>query len=207
MYLMKCAAGAALILAAAFALTACAPGSAAPGGATTAQGEAAGPSLSATPSPGSTRGVPQNLPAIPAGVRVALVLAQGDDEKIPDAVEHTLDANHAELTVNTADPANVVSDLASAAAADADVVVVVGTALLASLDSASAQLLDQQFLVIGGQLPEPTENVTAVVWSGADAMVPGSEVPGDLVATLPEAVMAGLAVISDGGSGMVYTLP
>ncbi|QPZ38023.1 hypothetical protein [Paramicrobacterium chengjingii] len=206
---MKRTAGTALILAAAFALTACAPGSAdgMSRGATTAQGDAAGPSPSATPSPGSTHDVPQNLPAIPAGVRVSLVLAQGHDEKIPDAVEHTLGEIDAELAVITADPASVVSDLASAAAGDADVVVVVGTALLASLDSASAQLLDQQFLVIGGQLPEPTENVTAVVWSGADARVPGSEIPGNLVATLPEAVTAGLAVISDGGSGMVYTLP
>ena len=50
-----------------------------------------------------------------------------------------------------------------------------GQALVDALALVTPSHLDQQFLVVGAQLPEPTVNVTAAVWRGASSR--GREVP------------------------------
>jgi uncharacterized protein YcbX len=48
-----------------------------------------------------------------------------------------------------------------------DLVICAGNALVDALALVTASHLDQQFLVVGAQLPEPTVNVTAAVWRDA----------------------------------------
>ncbi|WP_199732089.1 BMP family ABC transporter substrate-binding protein [Cellulomonas triticagri] len=100
-------------------------------------------------------------------------------------------------TPASGDPESV---LVAAADAEPDVVVVVGADLVDALDRVSSQRLGQQFLVVGAQLPEPTANVTAVVWPGADARW-AVDAPTDAAVLLPrvaEATVAGLASVADG---------
>ena len=56
-----------------------------------------------------------------------------------------------------------------------DLIVATGRELVDAPTLVTASHLDQQLLLIGGQLPEPTGNVTAVTWSGA-RLARGSEV-------------------------------
>lgn len=58
-----------------------------------------------------------------------------------------------------------------------DVIVGVGENTVDVLTIVTAGLLNQQFLVVGAQLAEPTENVTSVVWPGATSR--GSNEPPD----------------------------
>lgn len=204
--------GVGLVLVAAVALTACSVEGAAAGGETSSRApgeatpQAAEPQPSASPSPGSVLSVPTQLPPIEAGVEIVFVVAEGTDDAIPDAVEKAAASVDASVDVVVSEPSGVVTDLA-AAAERSDVVLVSGADLLVSLDAVSSQTLDVQFLVLGAQLPEPTGNVTAVVWPGADARNAGSPASDDLVERVPTALKAGLALIGDGGAGMVYELP
>lgn len=86
----------------------------------------------------------------------------------------------------------------AAVTAEADLIVVVGADALDAVDRESAQRLDQRFLILGAQLPEPTENVTAVIWSGADARWSVDAHDRDaLVSGLPAALSA--AMTADAG--------
>lgn len=92
-------------------------------------------------------------------------------------------------------------------------IIVVGAALNAVVDRVSASSLDQRFLLVGAQLPEPTDNVAAVVWPGADQrdQVMGgggasASSGGALVARAAEAVPIGLRAVSSGCSGPVVAL-
>ena len=48
-----------------------------------------------------------------------------------------------------------------------DLIVSAGNDLIDPLATVTANHLDQQFLVVGAEVAEPTENVTAVDWTGA----------------------------------------
>ncbi|WP_166997128.1 hypothetical protein [Paramicrobacterium fandaimingii] len=204
--------GVGLLLAAAVTLTGCSVDGAAAGSATSsrapgaATSQKAEPQPSALPSPGSVLPVPEQLPPIEAGIEIAFVIAEGTDDVIPDAVEKAAASVDASVDVVTSGPSDVVTDLVDAAEGS-DVVLVCGADLLVSLDAVSSQILDAQFVVLGAQLPEPTGNVTAVVWPGADARHAGSPASDDLVNRVPTALEAGLALSGDGGAGMVYELP
>jgi hypothetical protein len=50
-----------------------------------------------------------------------------------------------------------------------DLVICAGGALVDALALVTASHLEQQFLVVGAQLPEPTLNVTAAIWRGASS--------------------------------------
>ncbi|XUK60593.1 BMP family ABC transporter substrate-binding protein [Plantibacter sp. RU18] len=93
-----------------------------------------------------------------------------------------------------------------------DLVIVLGPELLDATDRSSASNLGQQYLVIGAQLPEPTANVTAVVWAGADARridEPRSVPNGmsDLAAHADDAFRAGLSALLTDTTGGVLILP
>src|SRR6185436_12714143 len=94
-----------------------------------------------------------------------------------------------------------------------DLVICAGNALVDTLALVTASHLDQQFLVIGAQLPEPTVNVTAAVWRGASSR--GGEVPDtamsfDAEAVTPEragaAIRAGVASVLSDLTGIVIWL-
>jgi len=99
-----------------------------------------------------------------------------------------------------------------ALAAEADVVIGLGDATSDVFSYLTSQWLDQQFLIVGAQLPEPTANVTAVIWPGATSRGSGAPADGELDAagTTParaaEAVAAGLDAVAGGTTGVVLSL-
>lgn len=92
-----------------------------------------------------------------------------------------------------------------AAGAEADVVVGLGEGVIDVFDFETAKLLDQEFLIVGGQLAEPTKNVTAVIWPGATSREPVDEES----VTVPrgrDALGTGVDSIRSGVTGTVLRL-
>ncbi|MFD2795150.1 hypothetical protein ACFS27_16450 [Promicromonospora vindobonensis] len=93
-----------------------------------------------------------------------------------------------------------------------DLIVGLGDGVVDVFSFESAQRLDQQFLIVGAQLAEPTDNVAAVVWDGATSRGSAASSDGELDdASITEergedAFEAGLASIQDGITGAVLHL-
>ncbi|MDO5736920.1 MAG: hypothetical protein Q4P15_10645 [Propionibacteriaceae bacterium] len=104
---------------------------------------------------------------------VALVLA-GEDEVgvIRSSLEERAEVDWRELSSGEA-----YEGVLSAFEEAPELIVVVGPGLLPEVDIISASYLDQEVVLLGGQIAEPTENVTAILWPGADdrAALAGSE--------------------------------
>ncbi len=123
------------------------------------------PEATVTPSPGSWDDI---RPA--KGYRVLLLTSDDDapTRSIADAVQEWAEEHDVDLRSATADePESLVPALEDAVASGADLVVTAGQDLIDPLALISAGHLDQEFLVLGAELPEPTHNVTAVAWDGA----------------------------------------
>ncbi|MFD7026338.1 BMP family ABC transporter substrate-binding protein [Promicromonospora sukumoe] len=124
------------------------------------------PEATVRPTPGTWDDV-----AAPDGYSM-VVIAQGDDPTtatLTAAVEHYAAEHGADLTVLPArDHDEVERRIDEAAAAAPDLVVGVGDGVVDVFSLITAQYLETDFLVVGAQLPEPTHNVTAVVWPGAE---------------------------------------
>jgi hypothetical protein len=125
----------------------------------------------ATPSPEATVHPPAgswgDLRPAP-GYRVVLLTA-GDDaptQTIVAAVRAWADATHADLRTVTAGT-DAVPAAVSAMGMRPDLIVIAGDALVDPMAVITANHLDQQFLVVGAELAEPTANVTAADWTGA----------------------------------------
>jgi hypothetical protein len=90
-----------------------------------------------------------------------------------------------------------------------DLVVSVGDALVDPLAVVTANNLDEQFLVVGAEVAEPTHNVTAVDWSGASFRGEGLGTSStyDAASFTPErgaaAIRAGAAAVLSGLTGIV----
>ena len=112
--------------------------------------------------PGSTQ-PPAEGPAVDPDERSLVVFAE--DGPAADAARAAVES--AEL-VAYEPGASVREELVDAINAGPDAIVAVGPGAAAAVDSLSAEALAQPFVVLGAQLPEPTQNVTAVVWDGAD---------------------------------------
>ena len=95
--------------------------------------------------------------------------------------------------------------LQSALADEPNMIIVLGESVLSALDRVSASNIGQQFLVLGARLPEPTENVTAVIWPGADAKGSDGVVP-MLATRTAEALEVGVAAVAGRTTGIVLTL-
>lgn len=163
------------------------------------------------PAPGSTVApVAPTDAGIPAGLTLAVVAPDSTPDttaarRAVDALADDLGATVTHVGAvpqGTDDPETL---LQAALDAGPDVVVVLGPALLDALDRVSASTLDQQFLTLGTRLPEPTANVTAVVWPGVED-VP-QDGPVEVAPRAREALAAGLAAMTTGGSGYVVALP
>ncbi|MFF3564952.1 hypothetical protein ACFYXS_33410 [Streptomyces sp. NPDC002574] len=124
-----------------------------------------GPEATATPRPGSWSGVHP-----PQGYRVVLLTA-GDDgptKALVKAVDEWAAAEHVDLRTVTADsPSDYVAAAGRAMKMGADLIVSAGNDLIDPLAMITPNHLSQQFLVVGAELAEPTQNVTAVDWPGA----------------------------------------
>ncbi len=113
----------------------------------------------------------------PAGYRVALLTAEYDvaTAELVQGVRAWAEGEDVSLkTVAVETPRGAIDGIVSAMDLHPDLIIATGPALVDALALVTARHLDQQFLVLGGQLPEPTGNVTAAIWP--DAASRGSEV-------------------------------
>jgi ABC-type glycerol-3-phosphate transport system substrate-binding protein len=166
------------------------------------------PEATITPTPGSWDGV---HPA--KGYRVALLTA-GEDAATKTLVEtvnrwaQDEDVSFKTVTAGT-NPKHYVDKIVEAMRLKPDLIIVAGNALADPVALVSANHLDQQFLVLGAEVPEPTENVTAANWPGAgfrgnglvmrDSYDPKTFTPERADAAL----RAGVAAVLNGHTGYV----
>ena len=151
----------------------------------------------------------------PHGYRVVLLTAGHDQATttLVTAVRQWARAERVRLvTVATTAP-KAVDGIVQAIDMRPDLVVCAGHVLVDALALVTASYLDQQFLVVGAQLPEPTVNVTAAIWRGASSR--GSEVP-DMASSFDhdaftpreagQAIRAGVASVLHDITGIVISL-
>ena len=168
------------------------------------------PEATVQPASGSWAGVTP-----PAGYRVVLISAGKDEatNAVVDAV-HTWAANtDVELTTMAAvDDDHVERQINRAVAKKPDLVLGAGSGVVDVFSLLTAQNLAQQFLVIGAELPEPTGNVTSVVWPGANfrgtglSAVDGQDDASFTPARTGDAITAGVASVLHGTTGIVINL-
>ena len=168
------------------------------------------PEATIRPKPGSWDAVHP-----PRGYRVVLLTA-GDDHPtstLVTAVKQWARAEHVILETVASTEAKAVDGIIQAMERRPDLVVCVGHVLVDALALVTASHLDQQFLVVGAQLPEPTINVTAAIWRGASSR--GSEVPNTASSFHPDAftpqqagaaIRAGVASVLSDLTGIVISL-
>jgi len=169
------------------------------------------PEATITPEPGSWDGV---APAV--GYRVAVISAGHDaaTATLTAAVSDWAKRAGAELQVLTASNNDeVVARLADAVATTPDLVIGAGDGVVDMFARVTPQRLEQQFLIIGAEVPEPTDNVTSVIWPGATFRGTGLVTAGALEpasvtsARAADAITAGVANILRGKPGIVLRLP
>lgn len=164
------------------------------------------PEATIAPEPGSWDGV---RPA--KGYRVVL-LSAGDDAPTATLVGAVRDwAADEDVALKTVavDDADYVGGITTAMSMHPDLIVSVGDGLVDPLAVVTANHLDEQFLVIGAEVAEPTHNVTAVDWTGASFRGEGLGTSStyDADSFTPErgaaAVRAGVAAVVSGVTGIV----
>lgn len=167
------------------------------------------PAATMTPSPGSWLGAHPSR-----GYRVVL-LTMGDEAGTATMAEavrtwaREVGADLREVRAGT-DPIPAISE---AIGMHPDVIMSAGDALVDPLAIVTASPLDQPFLVLGGELAEPTENVLAVDWAGAGFRGEdlGQAAHHDPASFTPErcrdAVDAGVAALLSGQNGVVVWIP
>lgn len=146
------------------------------------------------------------------GYRVVLLHA-GDDpatSTVTAAVEQWAQDEDVDLrTVDADEDGDLVAGIVRALELAPDLVVTAGNALVDPLAVVSANHLDQDFLVVGAEVGEPTYNVTAVSWTGASFRGTGNGAASeyDAGSFTPErcaaAVRAGAAAVLHDLTGIV----
>ncbi|GAA0931203.1 hypothetical protein GCM10009554_14930 [Kribbella koreensis] len=166
------------------------------------------PEATITPRPGSWDGVHP-----PQDYRVVLLTA-GDapqTKTLVTAVEDWATQEHVSLkTVKASD--DYIAGIGEAMDLHPDLIVAAGNNLVDPLAMVTPNHLDQQFLVVGAELAEPTGNVTAADWIGASfrgeglgassSYDPSSFTP----ARAASAIRAGAASVLTGHTGIVLWL-
>lgn len=162
------------------------------------------------PAPGRTiAAAPPSVGSL-AGYRIAVVIPDDSSASLAllDGARDFASTTGAELVEFLADASGddpVGAALAAAVDADPDVVVGLGEGTVPVFDFETGKILDQEVLVVGGQLAEPTENVTAVIWPGATSREPGDDAS-VTVERGTDALGAGITSIREGVSGVVLDL-
>ncbi|MET0991788.1 MAG: hypothetical protein ABWX66_05275 [Lacisediminihabitans sp.] len=102
------------------------------------------------------------------GYRVVLLTAGSDApaHAIAKAVRDWAAKNAVDLRTVTAN-GNHIDGIVAAMSEKPDLIISAGNDLIDALAVVTASHLDQQFLVLGAEVAEPTANVTAVDWTGA----------------------------------------
>ncbi|RWZ52912.1 hypothetical protein ELQ90_02950 [Labedella phragmitis] len=175
-------------------------------GGSTPSGDEAG----VVPAPGRTIEAAPSAIAELRGYRIAVVVPDDSEasETLLTAARAFADDSGAELVefaaaVEGDDP--IGNALAAALDADADVVVGLGEGVVGVFDFETGKVLHQEVLVIGGQLAEPTENVTAVIWPGATAREPTDDESMTVERGL-DAFTVGVTSVRAGVTGVVLSL-
>ena len=163
-----------------------------------------------TPTPGSWDGVGPSK-----DYRVVLLTAGKDAQTkvLVSAIRSwAVDEQVSLKTVTASKPSQYVPSISKAIAMKPDLIVSAGNDLIDPLAMVTPNHLDQQFLVVGAELAEPTENVTAADWAGASfrgeglgmssTYDPASFTP----ARASAAVRAGVAAVLSGRTGIVVWL-
>ena len=144
------------------------------------------------------------------GYRVVLLVG-GDDaptRTLADSIRAWAAAEQVELRELTADSDHI-DAIVEAMELHPDLIVSVGNDLVDPLAVVTASHLDRQFLVVGAEIAEPTENVTAVDWTGAAFRGEGLGASSDYdpATFTPEradrAIRAGTAAVLHGLTGIV----
>lgn len=144
-----------------------------------------------------------------------MLLVKGEDkptETLRRAVLGWAEEEGVSLMTMVADAADPTTSIDKAVELRADLIICVGNELVDPLATATPHFLDQQFLVIGAELAEPTSNVTSADWDGASFRGQGLEMssPYDPTTFTPEraarAVRAGVAAVLHGLTGIVIWL-
>ncbi|MBC6458509.1 hypothetical protein HKK72_11450 [Actinomadura sp. HBU206391] len=168
------------------------------------------PEATITPRPRSWDGVRPSK-----GYRVVLLTAGRDPQTrtLVSAVEEWAQAEHVSLkTVTATEPAQFIARISEAMDLGPDLIISAGNDLVDPLAMVSPNHLDQQFLVVGAELAEPTANVTAADWTGASFRGEGLGMSStyDPATFTPEragrAVRAGVAAVLSGLTGIVIWL-
>jgi hypothetical protein len=168
------------------------------------------PEATITPRPGSWDGVHPSK-----GMRVVLLTA-GEDRAtrtLAGAVRKWAEQEDVSLkTVTAADSHQLIPSIRGAMDLKPDLIISAGNELVDPLALVTANHLNQQFLVVGAELAEPTQNVTAVDWLGAAFRGEGLGMPSayDPASFTHEratrAIRAGVAAVLNGITGIVVRL-
>ncbi|MCW2801782.1 MAG: hypothetical protein JWQ70_3254 [Aeromicrobium sp.] len=168
------------------------------------------PEATITPRPGSWDRVHPSK-----GFRVVL-LASGKDPQTKTLVNAVRswakDEDVSLKTVTATDSGKLIPRIQKAMSLKPDLIISAGNNLVDPLTTVTANHLDQQFLVVGAELAEPTENVTAADWDGASFRGEGLGTSSnyDPATFTPEragrAVRAGVAAVLNDLTGIVIWL-
>jgi hypothetical protein len=151
----------------------------------------------------------------PDEFRVTMVAAATDPQAavVVAAVRSWAADESVDLDVIEVDrPADNLADLATAIRAAPDLIVSVGDSLVDAMALVTASAPERRFLILGGEIAEPTVNVTAVDWVGAGFRGEGlGQAPTyDPASFTPEradrAIRAGVAAVLTNWSGFVVWL-
>lgn len=163
------------------------------------------PESTLSPPTGSWEGVRP-----PEGYRVVLLTAGTDapTRTIADAVREWAEQERVDLRTVEAQ-GDLIDGIVEAIELAPDLVVSAGDSLIDPLAVVTPHHLDQQFLIVGAELAEPTINVTAADWTGAAFRGEGLGASShyDARSFTPErcamAVRAGVAAVLTGLTGVV----
>ena len=169
------------------------------------------PEATISPRPGSWDGVHPSK-----GYRVVLLTAGTDraTKTLVTAVDDWADAEGVSLkTITADDPRRYLDRIEDALDLSPHLIISAGKDLVDPLTLVTANHLDQEFLVVGAELPEPTHNVTSANWTGASFRGTDNDTSSghDPATFTPEraahAVRAGVAAVLNGLTGIVVWLP
>jgi hypothetical protein len=168
------------------------------------------PEATVRPRPGSWNEVHPSK-----GYRVVLLTAGKDSQTrtLVNAVMEWAEEEHASLrTITATEPGQFISRISQAIGQAPDLIITAGNDLVDPLALVTPNHLDQQFLVVGAELAEPTANVTAADWTGASFRGEGLGMSSeyDPATFTPErarrALRAGIAAVLNGLTGIVIWL-
>jgi hypothetical protein len=168
------------------------------------------PEATIAPRPGSWNAVRPSK-----GYRVVLVTTGTDAQTrtLVNAVTAWSKEAHVSLkTITATKPDRFIPSISKAIDLAPHLIISAGNGLIDPLAAVTANHLDQQFLVVGAELAEPTANVTAADWTGASFRGEGLGMSSNYnpASFTPEragrAVRAGVAAVLNGLTGIVIWL-